>query len=25
MSINMGNAAETFNVKVGDEVKLYRF
>ena len=25
ISINMGNAAETFNVKVGDEVKLYRF
>lgn len=25
ISVNMGNAAETFNVKVGDEVKLYRF
>ncbi len=25
ISINMGNAAETFNVKVGDKVKLYRF
>lgn len=25
ISINMGNAAKTFDVKVGDKVKLYRF